>query len=88
MVNTLRNNELGMQSGFRAYILKIILRYCGTSACITRNNLYVLNDTITLCKATSFAVVKVYFEQLISEHVLDKSWLGIIVYHIQHARVR
>lgn len=25
-----------------------------------------------------FAVVKVYFEQLISEHVLDKSWLGII----------
>ena len=35
-----------------------------------------------------FAVVKVYFEQLISEHVLDKSWLGIIVYHIQHARVR
>ena len=54
MVSTLTNNELGMQSGFRAYILKIILRYCGTSACITRNNLYVLNDTITLCKATSF----------------------------------
>lgn len=54
MVSTLRNNELGMQSGFRAYILKIILRYCGTSTCITRNNLYVLNDTITLCKATSF----------------------------------
>ena len=54
MVSTLRNNELGMQSGFRAYILKIIPRYCGTSACITRNNLYVLNDTITLCKATSF----------------------------------
>lgn len=54
MVSTLRNNELGMLSGFRAYILKIIRRYCDTSACITRNNLYVLNDTITLCKATSF----------------------------------